>query len=58
MAVEVTFLSAITGAAAVYFILAHFGMLDWRGWIGMAAVFIIGFLAQWKWYKYLLVDNQ
>lgn len=58
MAVEITLLSAITSAAAMYFLLAAFGDIEWWGWILLLVVFVATYIALWKWYKYLLVDNQ
>jgi FtsH-binding integral membrane protein len=57
MAVEVTFLGAITAAAAMYFLLAPLGVV-WWGWVLIAATLIVGGLSLWTWYKHLLVDNQ
>jgi hypothetical protein len=58
MAVEVTLLSAVTSAATVYFILFYFGALTGWYWAIPAATLLGAYFAQWKWYKYLLVDNQ
>lgn len=58
MAGEVAFLSAITTAAALYFLL--FAMTEVSGWMWAAvgAAFVLAYFAQWRWYKHLLVDNQ
>lgn len=58
MAVEVTLLSAVTSAAAAYFILFYFGALNGWFWAIPAATLFIVYLIQWRWYKYLLVDDQ
>lgn len=58
MAVEVTLLSAVTSAAAAYFILFYFGALNGWFWAIPAATLLIVYLVQWRWYKYLLVDDQ
>lgn len=58
MAVEVTMLGALTASACVYFLLSFIGKINNLGWALITLGFFIGWLAQWKWYKYLLVDNQ
>jgi hypothetical protein len=58
MAFEVALLSAVTMAACAYFFLFTFGDITKQGWLIVLTVFIAGYFAQWKWYKYLLVDNQ
>lgn len=58
MAVEVTLLSAVTSAATAYFILFYFGALNGWFWAIPAATLLIVYLVQWRWYKYLLVDDQ
>jgi hypothetical protein len=58
LAVEVSILSAITSAAAFYFLLLKLGNIGWWGWLILAAILISGYIAQWTWYKSLLVDNQ
>ncbi len=58
LAVEVSTLSAITSAAALYFLFLKFGDIAWWGWILLAAALLGGGYAQWMWYKSLLVDNQ
>ncbi|NOH02297.1 MAG: hypothetical protein HND47_10245 [Chloroflexi bacterium] len=58
MAVEVASLSAVTSAAVVYFFLFHFGTVKGWEWAFPAATLLVGYFAQWRWYKYLLVDNQ
>jgi len=58
MAVEVTMLSAVTSAATAYFILVYFGTLSGWYWAIPAATLFIVYFIQWRWYKYLLVDNQ
>jgi hypothetical protein len=58
MAVEVALLSAVTSAAAVYFILYYFGTVTGWYWAIPAAALFIVYFVQWRWYKYLLADNQ
>ncbi|HRQ24899.1 MAG TPA: hypothetical protein PLF42_15845 [Anaerolineales bacterium] len=58
MAVEVTMLSAVTSAATAYFMLVYFGTLSGWYWAIPAATLFIVYFIQWRWYKYLLVDNQ
>ncbi|MFN8382955.1 MAG: hypothetical protein U0V02_13490 [Anaerolineales bacterium] len=57
MAIEVSILSAITSTATIYFLLLNLGNLGW-GWLILIVVFVVGYIAQWAWYKSLLVDNQ
>ena len=58
MALEVALLSAITSAASIYFLLLTLGDLEWWSWIILIAAFFAGYIAQWTWYKHLLVDDQ
>ncbi len=58
IALEVALLSALTTAAAVYFILFAFGDITILSWGIVAISFAIGLLFQWLWYKHLLVDNR
>jgi MFS family permease len=58
MAVEVALLSAVTSAATAYFILYYFGTVTGWYWAIPAAALFIVYFVQWRWYKYLLVDNQ
>ncbi|MBI5822928.1 MAG: hypothetical protein HZB18_02800 [Chloroflexi bacterium] len=58
MAFEVALLSAITSAASLYFLLLTLGDIKWWGWALLAATLLGGYIAQWAWYKSLLVDNQ
>jgi Na+/melibiose symporter-like transporter len=58
MAVEVTLLSAITSTVSLYFLLSALGEITWLSWLILAAAFAGGWIAQWAWYKNLLVDNQ
>ena len=57
MAIEVCILSAITSVATFYFLLLKLGELGW-GWLVLIVVFVVGYIAQWAWYKSLLVDDQ
>lgn len=58
MAFEVALLSAITSSAFVYFLLRSLGDVEWWGWIILIITLVAGYIAQWTWYKHLLVDNQ
>jgi hypothetical protein len=58
MAWEVAFLSAVTCAAANYFLLLGFGSVAWWGWALVFATFAASSYSLWAWYKHLLVDNQ
>lgn len=58
LAVEVSILSAITSAAAFYFLFLTFGDVAWWGWAILATELVGGGYALWMWYKSLLVDNQ
>ncbi|MCA1900464.1 MAG: hypothetical protein LDL50_07155 [Chloroflexi bacterium] len=58
MAGEVVFLSAITCAAAAYFLLLSLGDIVWWSWLLITAALLFGGFSLWLWYKHLLVDNQ
>lgn len=58
IAVEVAMLSALTAGAGTYFLLAFLGNVSWAGWLIVVASIVVGYIAQWNWYLYLLVDNQ
>lgn len=58
MAAEVVFLSAITCAAALYFLLLPLGNIAWWGWVLILAALPAGGFSLWAWYKRLLADNQ
>jgi hypothetical protein len=58
MAIEVALMSAITSATSLYFLLTILGDIMWWSWLILSAALIIGYIAQWAWYKHLLVDNQ
>lgn len=58
MAIEVALLGALTSAAAVYFLLLALGEIQWWGWPILVVSLGISFIAQWLWYKSLLVDTQ
>lgn len=58
MAVEVALLSALTTGASIYFLLAFVGINNWVAWVAVLASIGLGYVAQWTWYLYLLVDNQ
>jgi len=58
MAIEVALLGAITSSASLYFLLLTLGNIEWWGWVMVRSAFFASYIAQWAWYKYLLVDNQ
>ena len=58
MAFEVALLGAITSAASIYFLLLTLGDIEWWGWVILIATLFAGYIAQWTWYKHLLVDDQ
>ncbi len=58
MAIEVALLGAITSAASIYFLLLTLGKFEWWGWVIVLLALFASYIAQWAWYKYLLVDNQ
>ncbi len=58
MSIEISLLGSITSAAAMYFLLAGLGSIEWWGWLLSAVTLIAGYIALWTWYKNLLVDNQ
>jgi len=58
MAIEVSLLGALTAGAFIYFLLNFVGDVNVLSWILVAISFITGYIAQWAWYKHLLVDNQ
>ena len=58
MAVEVSLLGAITSATSVYFLLTALGNIAGWGWILISIILVAGYISLWRWYKYLLVDNQ
>ncbi len=59
MAAEVIFLSSITLAAAVYFLLiATRGSIDWWGWVLLVVTLLVGGFILRAWYKRRLVDDQ
>jgi len=58
MAVEVALLSALTTGAGIYFLMTYIGISNWVTWSAVIVSIIFGYVAQWTWYRYLLVDNQ
>ncbi|MGE5252242.1 MAG: hypothetical protein ACM3QS_18720 [Bacteroidota bacterium] len=58
IAVEVAMLSALTSAAAVYFLLLAVSDIRWWGWLLAAMALPMGYLALWSAYKKLLVDDR
>ena len=58
LAFEVAFLSAITSAASIYFLLRSLGDIEWWSWVILIATLFAGYTAQWTWYKHLLVDDR
>jgi Na+/melibiose symporter-like transporter len=57
MAVEVSFLTSITAAAVMYFLLAALGSVAWWGWLLIAATLIASGFSLWFWYKFLLENK-
>jgi hypothetical protein len=58
MAIEVALLGALTTGAFIYFLLSSIGNINLFSDILVAVSFGTGYIVQWTWYKYLLVDNQ
>ncbi len=58
IAMEVSMLSSLTTGAGIYFILNFLGGINPIGWIIIAMSAAICYIAQWSWYKFLLVDDQ
>lgn len=58
IAVEVALLGSLTAGAAIHFLLAFLGAVNWMGWILIAAGVLLGYTALWSWYKHLLVDDR
>ncbi len=58
MAVEVALLSALTTGAGIYFLMTYVGISSWVTWTAVIASTVFGYITQWTWYRYLLVDNQ
>ncbi len=58
MAIEVSLLGALTTAAFIYFLLNFVGDINLFSWALVVISFCVGYIAQWAWYKNLLVDNQ
>lgn len=58
IAVEVALLSALTSGAAIYFLLTFLGSVNWLAWVVVILGTIAGYVAQWSWYLYLLVDDR
>ena len=58
MAIEVSLLGALTTGAFIYFLLNFAGDINMLSWILVVISLVAGYIAQWAWYKHLLVDNQ
>ena len=58
MAIEVAMLGALTTGAAIFFLLNVMGEINSFSWLVVGVSCVIGYIAQWAWYKFLLVDNQ
>ncbi len=54
IAVEVALLSSLTAGAAIHFLLAFLGRVNWMGWMLIAAGALLSYAALWSWYKHLL----
>ena len=58
IAVEVAMLSSLTTGAGAYFLISYLGEVTMIGWLVVLVSIAIGYVIQWSWYLYLLVDNQ
>jgi len=58
MAIEVALLSALTSAAAVYFLLLALAEIRWWSWLFVLAALFFGYMTPWLWYRSLLADTQ
>ncbi|WKZ35414.1 MAG: hypothetical protein QY332_17520 [Anaerolineales bacterium] len=58
IAIEVAMLSSLTTGAAVYFLLSSLGETGLVSWLIVGASFLLGWIAQWRLYKRLLVDDR
>lgn len=58
IAVEVAMLSSLTAGAGIFFLFSFLGSVNWLTWMAVIISIVFGFIAQWYWYIYLLVDNQ
>ena len=57
IAMEVATLSSLTTGTAIYFLLSALGNINTISWLIVFAIAILGYIAQWAWYKRLLVDD-
>ena len=58
MAVEVSLLGALTAGAAFYFLSVALGVPSPANWIVVGVSILAGYIAHWRSYKRLLVDNR
>jgi Na+/melibiose symporter-like transporter len=58
IAMEVATLSSLTTGTGVYFLLFALGDINTISWLIIFASAILGYIAQWAWYKRLLVDDR
>lgn len=57
IAMEVATLSSLTTGTAIYFLLTALGDINIISWLIVFTGAILGYIAQWAWYKRLLVDD-
>ncbi|HCB01596.1 MAG TPA: hypothetical protein DEP19_04360 [Anaerolineae bacterium] len=57
IAMEVATLSSLTTGTAIYFLLSALGNINTISWLIIFASAILGYIAQWAWYKRLLIDD-
>lgn len=58
IAMEVAMLSSLTTGTGIYFLLSALGDINALSWLIIAASVVLGYIAQWAWYKRLLVDDR
>jgi Na+/melibiose symporter-like transporter len=58
IAMEVSMLSSLTTGAGIYFLMNFLGNINLIGWVIVVMSAAICYIAQWTWYKHLLVDDQ
>lgn len=58
IAMEVSMLSSLTTGVGIYFLMNYLGSINLISWIIIVTSAVICYIAQWTWYKFLLVDNQ
>lgn len=58
MAIEVALMGALTAGASIYFLMSAANIIGVWNWLASLLAGCIGYISLWKWYKFLLVDNQ